>query len=568
MRRFSKWFAFYFLIFLGGFALWYGKSFIFKPENRSPKTIVLSEEKPFVVLIPSYNNAAYVEKNLRSVFGQLYSNYRVIYVDDHSSDDTFQKAQTIISELHQENRTLLVHNAQNAGALANFYQWIHRCEDHEIVVLVDGDDFLAHEDVLNRLNEAYADPQVWLTYGNFLDYPFYKQNPVICKKIPSTILNNNAFRKSPWMTSHLRSFYASLFKKIILSEFIYRGRFYPMASDLALMMPMLELSGRHTLFIEDILYLYNRSNPLSDHKVNFAFQQECADAIRSRTPYAALSDLNNESASFANDIVIFSNDRPLQLLALIESVQQKASGYETILIAYDYSSDAMKSAYEELKLNFPHLHWIEINGKSSKGILMDLLTDPQSKSPFVFFAKDELIMQQSLDLIHAAKTLAETDTFGVFLMLGKNILHAGAQTQGIPPFIPINEHEKHENMFAWQFSFGNLHWRIPSPLDGSLYKKTKLLPILSQLQCETFDELEEAFKKQLPQQEIGLFYEEAKCFKNKFIYPNFRPVPSIALLELFKSGLKINIHSFASIISDACVQNSILEDETGLFTKR
>ncbi len=572
MKRFLKHLAIYSIIFLGCLTLWFVKPLFYKGlENSSAKKISPSEEKPFVVLIPSYNNSAYVEKNLRSVFSQHYSNYRVIYIDDHSSDDTFQKVKALVSELHQENRTLLIHNEQNVGALANFYQWTHRCDDHEIVVLVDGDDFLAHDDVLNRLNEAYVDPNVWLTYGNFLDYPFYKQNPVICKKIPSSILDNNAFRKSPWMTSHLRSFYAGLFKKIKLSEFIYRGRFYPMASDLALMLPMLEMSGKHTLFIEDILYLYNRSNPLSDHKVNFAFQQECANAIRSRIPYAPLSELKDESANLGTDIVILSYDRPLQLLALIESLQEKVTGFETIFITYDYSSEAMNTAYEELKLNFPHLKWIETNRKKrSKPILVDLLSDPQFKSPFVFFAKDELIMQQHLDLTNVAKALAETDTFGVFLMLGKNIINAGAQSQflGATSFIPISDHEKQQSLFAWQFSFGNLHWNTPSPMDGVLYKKSSLLPILSSLQAETFEELEETFKKQWPQQEIGLFYADAKCLKNKFIYPDFRPVPSVALLELFKSGLKINVHSLTSIISDAWVQNSILEDETSLFTKR
>jgi len=46
-----------------------------------------SVEKSMVVIIPSYNNESYCEKNLTSVFSQQYENYRVIYIDDCSNYD-------------------------------------------------------------------------------------------------------------------------------------------------------------------------------------------------------------------------------------------------------------------------------------------------------------------------------------------------------------------------------------------------------------------------------------------------------------------------------------------------
>lgn len=115
----------------------------------------IHEEKPFVIIVPSYNNSAFVEKNLRSIFSQSYKNYRVIYIDDHSADDTYLKAKNLIADLQQTHRTELIRNEQNLGALANLYNAIFRCHDYEIVVLVDGDDFLAHEHVLSTLNQAY-----------------------------------------------------------------------------------------------------------------------------------------------------------------------------------------------------------------------------------------------------------------------------------------------------------------------------------------------------------------------------------------------------------------------------
>ena len=45
-------------------------------------------ERSIVVIIPSYNNVRWVEKNLMSVFEQKYENFRVIYIDDCSTDGT------------------------------------------------------------------------------------------------------------------------------------------------------------------------------------------------------------------------------------------------------------------------------------------------------------------------------------------------------------------------------------------------------------------------------------------------------------------------------------------------
>jgi len=61
--------------------------------------------------------------------------------------------------------------------------------------------------------------------------------------------------------------------------------YYEMAADLALMFPMAELSGGKIKFIKDILYVYNRTNPLNDDKVNVRKQLSCASDIRRKRKY-------------------------------------------------------------------------------------------------------------------------------------------------------------------------------------------------------------------------------------------------------------------------------------------
>lgn len=277
--------------------------FLFAKRERRQreKSTSLLIEKPFVIVIPSYNNSNYCEQNLLSVLNQNYKNFRVIYIDDSSKDDTYEKVQTIIDRSPIKERVTLIRNSQNQGALKNLYLAIHSCQDDEIIATVDGDDFLAHADVLKKLNKVYSNPQVWMTYGNYLDYPSYRQKPQICKPFPKIVIRNNSFRNHEWVSSHLRTFYAGLFKKIDVNDLMFEGHFLPMGWDLAFMLPMLEMSGKHCRFIEDVLYLYNRSNPINDHKINLTLQSKCANHIYSKEPYARLEtppQLEEEMVAF------------------------------------------------------------------------------------------------------------------------------------------------------------------------------------------------------------------------------------------------------------------------------
>ncbi len=245
-------------------------------------------EKSFVIVVPSYNNEKYCEQNLLSILGQDYKNFRVIYLEDASTDATYEKVENLIQKSPLKERVTLIHRKKNVGSLQNLYEAIHSCKDDEIVVRVDGDDFLAHPFVLKKLNKVYANQTVWMTYGNYLDYPGYNQRPRLCEEFPSHVIRSGSFRKYKWVSSHLQTFYAGLFKKISKDHLMKDNLFLPMAGDLAFMMPLLEMARTHVKRIDDVLYLYNRINPISDHKKNLKLQSSCEGHIRSLSPYSPL----------------------------------------------------------------------------------------------------------------------------------------------------------------------------------------------------------------------------------------------------------------------------------------
>lgn len=257
----------------------------------------IKENKPFVIVIPSYNNEAYVEKNLSSVLEQTYDNYRVIYIDDCSKDRTYEIAQKCIENHKAKERVTLIHNEINQKALSNIYYAINSCQDNEIVILLDGDDWLSNGNVLKELNRYYNDSNVWLTYGQYMTYPKYEIG--ICREpLFKTYLKSGNLRKvglfskkTDWFFSHLRTFYAGLFKKIKKEDLLYNGEFFPSAWDLAILFPMVEMARQHAVFIPSILYIYNRETPLNDDKLRKQEQYDLNLYIRALPPYPKLQTI-------------------------------------------------------------------------------------------------------------------------------------------------------------------------------------------------------------------------------------------------------------------------------------
>jgi len=273
------------------------------------------EEKEIVIVIPSYNNAEWYYNNITTAMNQEYTNFRIIYVNDCSTDGTGTKVEELArskrpdslrvisfddsfstdiqevaekfkEEVNRENVFFtLVNNASRSGALANFYRAIHSTQDEVIIVNLDGDDWLIDSLVLKRLNAVYASGEVWMTHGTLIEYP--KGNVTWCEPVPSELIARNEVRqfKCP---SHLRSYYSWIFKKIALDDLLYQGDFFPVTCDMAIMYPIFEMAAERHAFIAEPIYVYNMINPINDDKVNKDLQNELDTYIRRKERYTRL----------------------------------------------------------------------------------------------------------------------------------------------------------------------------------------------------------------------------------------------------------------------------------------
>lgn len=258
-------------------------------------------EKSLVVVIPSYNNARYYKRNLDSVLSQRYKNFRVIYIDDQSPDGTGELVEVYLKQhslgVHSLiSRVQLIKNTQRKGALGNLYDAIHSCKDEEVIVTLDGDDWFAHHDVLARINREYQEHDAWLTYGNYISFPWVRFG--ICAPIMPNVHSMSSYRRTPWVTSHTRTFYSWLFKKIKKEDMQENGAFLGVTWDMAFMFPMLEMAGAvHVRFIPEVTYIYNVATPLNDYKLRVFEQHRLEKALRSKQPYAPIKTYKEENFS-------------------------------------------------------------------------------------------------------------------------------------------------------------------------------------------------------------------------------------------------------------------------------
>ena len=246
------------------------------------KEIVNEENQEFLfnIIVPIFNAEKYIQKCLNSIKNQSYKNFQVKIVDDCSTDSSFE----IASEICTKYENFDIHkNSKRLGALNNISNLLSCHIKHPsktIDVLIDGDDYLYSSDVLKILNEKYLKTNCLITYGSHLSsHGIQGKNILLIRRF-------RLFRKYFWYASHLKTFRHDLWLAVNPDDLKdQNGQYYYVASDLAIMFPLLEMAGNRQEFMQDLLYVYNDQNPISDHKIRRKKQISAAKEIRNKKKY-------------------------------------------------------------------------------------------------------------------------------------------------------------------------------------------------------------------------------------------------------------------------------------------
>lgn len=244
----------------------------------------------FKIVVPSFNSVKYLPKTLASIEMQENTNYDVCIIDDCS---TIPEQRKIVSQFCERNQWKPIFHEKNEGALAGIVEAIRGfdCQDDDVIVMLDGDDWLYNEQVLTKLDKIYTEEDVYLTWGQFETYPpkCIKMNYAL--PIPEIVIEQQLYREIVDIFGHLKTYKYRLFREIKDEDLRdpITHEYFRVSWDKALMYPMLEMAGPKVRFIKDILYVYNIDNPLNDFKVNRSEQVAATDYIRQKARYPVLT---------------------------------------------------------------------------------------------------------------------------------------------------------------------------------------------------------------------------------------------------------------------------------------
>jgi hypothetical protein len=134
-------------------------------------------------------------------------------------------------------------------------------EPEDIICLLDADDWL-YGYALEVVNHAYNTKHCLLTYGSF-ELASNGEKSSICKPYD----RHSEPRYAKWRASHLKTLKGKVFSQIPKEYFQHRGQWVTHASDLALMIPAMEIAGMDKCtHIPRVLYHYRNQTPYTQDR--------------------------------------------------------------------------------------------------------------------------------------------------------------------------------------------------------------------------------------------------------------------------------------------------------------
>jgi len=243
----------------------------------------ISEEK-IIIIVPFFNTGNYLIECYNSLFNQKYKNFEVILIDDCSNDFAIDK-------IPESSQLKKVRIDKRSFALCNIYTILSniQCSDEAIIMILDGDDYLAHNNVLRNLNYNYQRYKCLISYGQY-----FTTEKQYGHCLPYNEDEFKRLRKIDWRASHLKSFKYKLFKEFNLQDpdaLAFKddnGLFFEMTYDIALMIPLLEIAGFSKCYYNrDINYIY-RIHDQNDAMKNRDLQIQIENEIKNKASFVTM----------------------------------------------------------------------------------------------------------------------------------------------------------------------------------------------------------------------------------------------------------------------------------------
>lgn len=310
-----------------------------------------------VVISPFWNAQDYIAKNILSVAQQDYDNYVHVLIDDASTDDSFNVAKQTIQSLPDrlQKKFRLIQNLENVGAIANQIAGISHCTSSDIVILLDGDDWLINNNTLFHYYNDLYDQGYEFTYGSM--WSVVDNIPLISQEYPIEVKNDRSYRnyhfnwKIPY--THLRTCLGKHFFTLDTEKFKVDGEWMKSGHDNPLFYELIERVEPEKIFCNrEIVCNYNDANPLNDYKIRGEEQNRNA-SMSYRTGYSVVVPTmwrsNKSFLPFLNELV---NHHRVDEIILIDNDSTKTPSDQVLKHSKIKMYDFGKNIYVNPAWNF------------------------------------------------------------------------------------------------------------------------------------------------------------------------------------------------------------------------
>ena len=250
------------------------------------ETIITHRRLPFniKVIVNCGPSRHYIAQCLASLKRQTISEWEAFVTADPYGDGTFVRA---VEAAGGDSRISITHNETRMYSMANLVGAIERsrAESEDVIVVLDGDDWFYRDDALQIITDAYVRNDCWMTYGSWASNVEH-----IVGGLPAYAQGTIDFRKAEWRATAIRTWKKWLWDLIDDKDLRdEKGNYLTVAEDVAVMLPMLEMSGtQRARHIPQILMLYNRANPACVGNIKRPELERSAAYIRQKPRYTQL----------------------------------------------------------------------------------------------------------------------------------------------------------------------------------------------------------------------------------------------------------------------------------------
>jgi glycosyltransferase involved in cell wall biosynthesis len=264
------------------------------------------------VLVPFWNGEDLLERCLESLSTQTYPG-TVVLIDDASAAPARELARAWCERA--EGRVLVsrTHNGGPAAARHDGLRWIleHAGSERDVIVLLDGEDELAHPQALATIAAIYAaDPRIEMTLGG---HRRASGKSTFRRRYRAWHLQLHLARAAAWRARPPHTFRVGRLRRV-WPEIRWRwpnGSWIRSAADVLLVLPMLATLRWHELAqLEEVLYVESDLCPdgtAVERSLRACLVQLCAEGYVRRSltwfavvlPRLLLSATRRQVTSFA-----------------------------------------------------------------------------------------------------------------------------------------------------------------------------------------------------------------------------------------------------------------------------